>query len=435
MKIDERLFEKGRVVGVALSGGRDSASLFHYLLANQERLGIKVVCVNVEHGLREISKVESQKIKEHCDKLGIPAKVYSVDVLSYANEHKKTIEQAARICRYQCFEDAVKSGFCDVIATAHNQGDDVETVLMRIFRGTGSRGLGGIIQSRDYIIRPMLDTSREQIDKYCEQNGISYFDDETNDDEKYTRNFIRHSVLPLIKQRYPSVDEALLRLSRTSKIDEEYFEKITADKVSLLSDGSVQIRCEDLAQSAIAYRVISNAFKMLGVYADIEERHTNLIKDLASKQNGTALDMPYFVQAVKEYEHIVLTRCEDKFTGEILVQGQDMSVVIGDKEYALKTVTKREGLCVDAQKLEGAVIRTRRDGDIFKRFGGGTKSLGDYFTDIKYPVRKRDSAILIAKDNEVLAVFGVEISDKVKVTDNTKKILRLYGGENVSRRI
>ena len=131
MKIDQRLFEKGKVVGVALSGGRDSASLFHYLLNNQKRLNIKVVAINVEHGIREESKAETEKIQAGCTDIGVPIKVYHVDALKYAKENKKTVEQSARILRYECFEDAVKSGFCDQVATAHHSGDDVETVLSK----------------------------------------------------------------------------------------------------------------------------------------------------------------------------------------------------------------------------------------------------------------------------------------------------------------
>lgn len=435
MKIDQRLFEKGKVVGVALSGGRDSASLFHYLLNNRVRLNIKVVAINVEHGIREESKAETEKIQAGCTDIGVPIKVYHVDALKYAKENKKTVEQSARILRYECFEDAVKSGFCDQVATAHHSGDDVETVLMRIFRGTGNRGLGGISESRDYILRPMLSVSRDEIDEYCSQNGVKYFDDETNEEQKYTRNFIRHSVLPLVRQKYPNVDEALLRLSRTSRIDEEHFEKIVADKLSLSSDGSVHIRCEDFSDGAVAYRLIAKAFNVLGVHADIEERHVSLIRNLANQPNGTVLNMPYFVIAVKEYDNIVLAKIKDKFIGEVEISGNNICLSLGGSEYSIKQVSEREGLCLDGEKIEGALIRTRREGDFFKRFGGGTKSLGDYFTDIHYPVRKRDSAMLIAKGSEVLAIFGVEISDKVKITHNTKKILRLYGGEDVSRRI
>ncbi len=435
MKIDQRLFEKGKVVGVALSGGRDSASLFHYLLNNQKSLNIKVVAINVEHGIREESKVETEKIQVGCKEIGVPIKVYHVNALDHAKENKKTVEQSARILRYECFEDAIKSGFCDQIATAHHSGDDVETVLMRIFRGTGNRGLGGITESRDYIIRPMLYVSRDEIDEYCKLNGVKYFEDQTNLDEKYTRNFIRHSVLPLVRQKYPNVNDALLRLSRTSKIDEEHFERLIKDKLSLSIDGSVHIKCEDFLDGAVAYRLITKAFNVLGVHADIEERHVNLIKNLANQPNGTTLDMPYFVIAVKEYDSIALTKGVDKFNGEILLNGEEMQFSFDGEEFSLKSVLVREGLCVDGEKIEGALIRTRREGDFFKRFGGGTKSLGDYFTDIHYPVRKRDSAMLIAKGSEVLAIFGVEISDKVKVTQNTKKILRLHGGEDVFRRI
>lgn len=435
MKIDERLFEKGARIGVALSGGRDSASLFHYLLSKKELLGIEVVAITVEHGIREESKRESALIKEHCDALGVPCKVYTVDCLGYAKRNKKTIEQSARNLRYECFDNAIKDGFCDYIATAHHQGDDVETVLMRIFRGTGIKGLGGISETRDYILRPMLNTSRLEIDEYCKENNIKYFEDQTNTDEKYTRNFIRRSVLPLIREKYPSVDDAILRLARTSSKDEEYFDALTAGKVKVIDQNAVSVSAKDLDSEAVGYRIIVKAFAHLGVIADIEERHISLILKLKSAENGTFLDMPYFIKVVKEYDDIVFTKSVDKFRGEIVFSGTDLSLTVGENEYKMQKVANLTGLCVDGDKVLGAVIRTRRDGDIFKRFGGGTKSLGDYFTDIKYPARLRDNALVLAKDNEVLAVFGVEISEKAKITDQTKNIYKLHGGENVFRRI
>lgn len=434
MKIDHKLFEKGATVGVALSGGRDSASLFHYLLTNKDILGIKLVAVNIEHGIREESKRESLLLKEHCEKLGIPIKVYTVDAISYARENKKTIEQSARILRYECFLDAVKSGFCSVIATAHHEGDDVETVLMRIFRGTGARGISGISECRDYIVRPMLNVKRSEIDEYCVKNNIKYFEDSTNQDQAYTRNFIRHSVIPLIEQKYPNVQGAIIRLSQNAQIDEEHFERLTKDKVEF--DGKTSfVKCEDLTDLAVAFRLIIKAFSMLGVNADVEKRHIDLLLELAKSQNGTILDMPYMVKAVKEYDKIAFTKQNVSEKKEYLFQGENLTFEIDGNQYEIKEVTSRQGLCVDGEAILGATIRRRRKGDIFKRFGGGSKSLGDYFTDIKYPVRLRDNAIVLARDNEILAVFGVEISEKVKITDKTQKIFKLHGGEDVFRRI
>lgn len=437
MKIEENLFTKGLTVGVALSGGRDSAVLFHYLHSARDRLGVNIVAVNVEHGIRESSKRESDLLIEYCKKIDVPIRVYRVNVPEYARENKKTIEQSARILRYDCFEKSIKSGFCDLIATAHHGDDDAETVLMRIFRGTGVRGLGGISERRGNIVRPMLNVSREEIDEYCKENDIKYFDDETNSDTKYTRNFIRHEVLPLVKSRYPGVVEALLRIADTAKADEEHFRKIIRDKLVSLSYGGVGIKCEDLSDEAVAFRLITEAFSYLGVNADVEERHIGLIIGLSSTENGVTLDMPYFVRATKEYDLIVLDREEAKDERIIEIKEIPFSFNFSGVDFTMEEVNKMEknGLYLDLEEVKGSVIRTRREGDTFKRFGGGRKSLGDYFTDIKLPIRLRDKVPVIAKDNEILAVFGVEISDTVKITDKTKKILRINGGEDVFGRI
>ncbi len=435
MKIEESLIKGGTTVGVALSGGRDSASLFHYLLKNAKRLDISVVAINVEHGIRESSKRETELIREHCKKLCVPVKVYGVDAPAHAKLNKKTIEQSARELRYECFEDAIKQGFCDVVVTAHHREDDVETVLMRLFRGTGARGLAGIGERRGNILRPMLETSREEIDEYCRIEGVAYFEDETNLDESYTRNFLRRSVLPLIREKYPNVDKALLRLARTSAIDEEHFRRLRVDKVKDIGFGAVGVDISALSDEAVAVRVIQESFSALGVDADVEERHFRLLRELTLSENGTTLDMPRFVRAYKEYDRIAFDRLDgvDNLEKEAVL-GIDY-LLYGEK-YCLELVTQmtKGGLFVDEDKIKGAVVRTRKEGDTFKRFGGGRKSLGDYFTDIKLPVRLRDKVAVLARGSEILAVFGIEISENAKIDQSTDKIIQLHGGKNVFRR-
>ncbi len=433
MRIDESLFKKGLRVGVALSGGRDSSALFHYLYTNKERLGITLSCINVEHGIRDKSKEETALIEAHCNKLKVPVRVYKVDVPAHAKEYKMTVEQSARELRYECFDKAICENFCDVIATAHHLEDDAETILMRIFRGTGIRGLSGISRERGRIIRPILNCSRDEIDEYLKVNGIAFFEDETNDDVKYTRNFLRNEVLPLIKTRYPKVSSALIRLAESSAVDEAHFQKLIKDKIVPLSYGAYGVKCEDLEDEAQGARLIIKAFSMLGVCADVESRHVKLIRELTCAENGTTLDMPYFIRASKEYDTIVFDRVDQKDEREYEIKDIPFRCELSGLDFSLDRAQNREkeGLFVDLDKIKGAVIRTRREGDRFKRFGGGTKSLGDYFTDVKLPVRLRDKIAVIAKENEILAVFGLEISEYAKIEDKTTKIIKLNGGQNV----
>ena len=419
MKINLSLIPKKAIVAVALSGGRDSMALLHRLV--EENINVKAICV--EHGIRgEVSKEEAKGVKSYCDKIGVECRTYEVDAIKYSKEKKLTVEQSARELRYSCFENALEEGFCDLVATAHHADDNAETVIIRLIRGTGIKGLTGISDRRDRYIRPLLETTREEIDEYVKENNIVYFEDETNACLDYTRNFVRHDILERIKERFPSVVKSISRLSTLAKEDEEYFDKIVEDKIVDLGD-AFGIKIEDLNITAVGERLIRRAFFNLGVTADVEERHIDLVKGLKDAENGTSLDMPYDTVCTKEYDTIAIYKRREDIDFEYTVS-KSATYQCGDRLVHVEEVDKRgrEGLFVDLDKIEGATIRKKREGDIFKRFGGGTKSLGDYLTDIKMPVRLRENLVVIAKDREVLVVVGVEISDKVKVDESTVRI-------------
>ncbi|MBQ2714169.1 MAG: tRNA lysidine(34) synthetase TilS [Clostridia bacterium] len=434
MRINEGLCKKYSIIAVGLSGGRDSMALLHYLVREKDRLGITPRAICVEHGIREKSKVECEGVKDYCDKLGVTCKVYHVSVPEFAKENKQTIEQSARALRYECFEKAMAEGFCDVVATAHHSLDNAETVLMRIFRGTGNKGLGGISEERVGYIRPLLNSSREEIDEYVRENNIPYFEDESNEDVMYTRNFIRHEILPKIKERYPMIEESLRRLSALSKVDEEHFERIAREKLIKLPYGAYGVSRKEVGDRAVFSRIVRLAFSSLGVCADVEERHVELVEKLVNSENSDSLDMPYGVVATLEYDNIVFYKKEEVKYEPLSIDEVTSEFEMGDR-YSLEFLQKREngGLCLDYDKARGAVFRGREEGDCFKRFGGGTKSLGDYFTDIKFPKRLRDKVVVLARGKEVLAVLGVEISDLVKIDEATLKIIKISGGEGFKR--
>ena len=153
--IDESL--KNKTVAVAVSGGEDSMALLHFTLSVKEKYSFSVVCINVEHGIRgESSLKDSEFVRNYCEKNGVPCISYSVNSLKKAETEKLTVEQAARILRYECFTDALKKGKCDVIFTAHHLKDNMESVLINLFRGTGIKGLAGVTNHGDVILRPFI---------------------------------------------------------------------------------------------------------------------------------------------------------------------------------------------------------------------------------------------------------------------------------------
>ena len=416
-------------VAVAVSGGCDSMCLLHYLCHNAEKLNLSVIALNVEHGIRgKDSLNDTAFVKSYCEKNQIPLLTYSVDAIAYAKENKLSIEQSARILRYECFQDAISKNQCTKVATAHHRDDNVESILFNVFRGTGLKGLTGIQKTRlDGIVRPFLSVDRSELEEYAKQNSISFVTDQTNLLDDYTRNYIRHNVVPSIKQIFPELNASVERLSGIAESDDEYLESVAKNLVTTTQDtASIPLPCH----KALLGRAIIIALKSLGVKKDWEKIHIDQTIKLASQENGTSLSLLTGITAIKEYDKIVFFK-STKQTSEIL------TFSIGEKELLGKTLVVQEqhkdkielksGLFLDLDKVpETAVIRTRRDRDSFTKFGGGTKSLNDYFTDKKIPQRKRDEQVLIADGSQVLAVFGLAVSNKVKVDDNTKRVVSIH---------
>ena len=416
------------VVAVALSGGSDSMALLHFLSCAAEKHRFKVIALNVEHGIRgEDSEKDTEFVKDYCSKIGIPLLCYKVDSIKKAKESKLSIEQAARALRYECFYDAIESGKCSKVATAHHCGDNVESVLLNLFRGTGIKGLTGIKDNfENKIIRPLLGVKKEDVIKYVKENNIPFVTDQTNFDDNYTRNFLRLNVIPKIKEVFPEVDVSISRLIDTATAEDEYLDDV-AQSALTQKDGKVEIAIP--IHRAVFMRAAVKALKLLGVEKDWERVHLIDAYSLVEKENGSSVNLPKGVVACREYDRITFYLEQDNNDIEIPFRvgtfdfnGKTLDVTPAE----LDKMDLKSGLILDADKLpKGTVIRTKRDGDVFKKFGGGTKSLGDFLTDKKIPRSERDRLPLLAYENKVLAVFGVAISDDVKVDGKTANAVKL----------
>ena len=416
------------IVAVALSGGSDSMALLHFLSDNAKALGYQVIALNVEHGIRGQESIsDTAFVIDYCKNNGIPIVCYKVDSLKKAKEDKLSIEQAARILRYECFYKAIESGKCNKVATAHHGGDNVESVLLNFFRGTGIKGLTGIKENfDDKIIRPFLGVKKDEIERYVKENDIPFVTDKTNFDDNYTRNFLRLNVIPKIKEVFPEIETSIKRLVDTATVEDEYMDEI-AKSALIEKDGRVEILLP--IKKAIFMRAAVKALKLLGVEKDWERVHLEDAFSLTEKENGSSVSLPKGVVACREYDKITFFIKQDTLKEEIpFTVG---SVFFNDKTLTLfpvelGKVDLKSALILDADKLpKGTVIRTKKDGDVFKKFGGGTKSLGDFLTDKKIPKRERESLPLLAYENKVLAVFGVAIAESVKVDENTKKAIKI----------
>ncbi|MDE7373455.1 MAG: tRNA lysidine(34) synthetase TilS, partial [Clostridia bacterium] len=301
-------------IGVAISGGRDSVALLHCLKALESESvsrnpKLKIVAVNIEHGIRgEESISDSAFVKELCEKWNVPLVEHSVNAVRFANDNGYTLEQAARILRYEIFDKLIAEGQCDLIALAHHLDDQVETVFMRILRGTGIRGLVGMKKVSGRYIRPLLGYYRESIDEYIKDNGLSYVEDGTNSDTAYTRNYLRQELAEL-KKRFPQMGEAVARLTASA---DEVNEFINAQVHEIeVKDGVSYIKTADCENSVIAKRLILKAANALGVMQDIEDRHYALVLNLLSAENGKYLMLTHGLCVHKEGDRLAFTVSEE----------------------------------------------------------------------------------------------------------------------------
>ncbi len=407
-------------IGVALSGGRDSVALLHCL----KQKGYDVIAINVEHGIRGKSSVEdSQFAKEFCKKCGVECLSYSVKALDFAKENSYTVEQAARILRYSIFDKVLQEKKCDYIALAHHLDDQVETIFMRILRGTGIKGLVGMKEQNGKYIRPFLQYTKQDINEYILQHNLPYVEDETNTDTAYTRNFLREQ-LEVLREKYPSLQSSFARLSAIAKETEDYLDLMTPS-VKMVG-GEVFVKIDDSLHVCLQKRTYFKAVNMLGVNVDFENRHCDIINSLKCAQNGKRVALMHGVVAHKQDEYIVFSKEEDAMMIDAMPFSLENLRCLGfDCKIVPIEHFQKEGnaLYFDLDKVaEGAVLRNRKEGDVFEKFGGGKKSLGDFFTDKKIPLRERDKVMLLTLGNEVLVAFGVEISKKVAIGDTTKKV-------------
>ena len=407
------MFDLGAYAGsricVAVSGGRDSMALINLIYTHMREYGITLSALNCDHKIRgESSTRDSEFVEKWCRERNIP-------LLKFVWEYEgaKT-EQAARLWRRECYEKALANG-ADFVATAHHMNDNAETVLFNLARGSAVAGLAGIGDG-ERIIHPLISCTGAEIDEYIAKNSIPFVEDETNFTDNYTRNRIRHNILPELEKAVPGAVGNIYRLSRLAEEDEKYFEKVIKDRniLKIMPFGAEIYLCE----SVIFKRAVVKAIKYFN-RKDYTAEHLQNTFLLANGQKNKKFEFLGLTAYCGEGKIVIREDCA--CDAEIPFAEYRGGSFCGQKLIISAEKGVGKILAFDLGAIpEGAVIRFKREGDKFKKFGGGTKSLGDYFTDRKIPLWVRGSIPLIAKGQEVLAVCGVEISDKIKITEDTE---------------
>lgn len=445
-------------VVTGVSGGADSVCLLFMLCALRERMGFRVLACHVNHGLRGVAADEDEEyVRGLCESLDVPLRIFRENVELIARKRKQSTEEAGRMVRRSSFEEMCLEDGGTKIATAHHRDDNAETVLLNIARGTGIRGLCGIRPVRGKWIRPLLCLSRDEIEQWLEEKKISFCTDATNEEDAYTRNRIRHNILPGLKEQVNAgTARHLSDLALQAQEVWDHIEKETdraesgcvtcsrdaggGRKVAVSGDGFAGL--DPVIAKTLIHRCICRA---AGEEKDVEAVHVTDTIALFGKQAGKAVALPYGVKAERTYDGVLLKKAAQagnptaafsevrlNIPGEtcfpatrqiiqctLLEKTDDFSA----EEIPQKSYTK----CFDYDIIKYSLsARSRRPGDYLVVDGKGSRQkLKAYFINEKIPRQERDGKLLIADGDHIVWIPGMRMSTAYQIGSRTKRILMI----------
>ena len=419
-----------RRVLCAVSGGADSVCLLHLLNENRERLGIELRAAHFEHGIRGGESLrDAAFVKALCESLGVELYTGSGDTPAYAREMGMSMEEAARELRYAFLERAAEQLDCDFIATAHNADDNAETVIFNLARGSGARGLGGIPPQRGNIIRPLLSVTRREIEEYIDGRGIEHITDSTNLSDDYSRNLIRHQVLPVLKSINPGFAGAVGRTAALLRQDEDCLDAMARRFLEEnLRDGAVDCTALLSLHGALSSRVLR-----LMCPQSLSAAHVQALMELAAGEGLGFCDVPG-LRVRREQGRLCFHAGEAAGLPErLLPPGETVplpeagvALEIKEEVYSGEIHDLFKTYLVKCESICGQLIcSSRRPGDKISPQGRNcTKSLKSIFVEKKMTQRERDLCPVIRDDRGVLILLG-HAADKRCRPEKGDRVLRI----------
>lgn len=416
------LFTQGtETVAVGISGGADSVCLLHILSSLKEEYGIILKAVHINHNIRggEADRDEAF-VRQLCKKYGVELLVYSVDVPSLAREKKLSVEECGRLVRYTCFE---KAG-CDAVAVAHTLSDSIETFLFNLARGTGAKGLSGIAPKRaPNIIRPLIECTREEIEAYCIENNLSYVTDSTNLCDDYTRNHIRHNLVPAFSKINLDFQNSFSRAMDAVRQQDSFVEEC-ANK--LISDGkngdgySIGVfRC---AHEAVLKRAILILLKEK-MSKPPEAKHIDCVYESVLRGKGkTEIGKDLYIFADND---IMTFRCSKLPAEEWKSFFTNGVAETPHGSFILEEGKAGEKNSFDADKIKSQLfISSRLAGDRFTFSDRKvTKSLKKLFNEKKIPIEQRNRVAVLHDGDNVVWVEDIGVNSMYIPDANSQKII------------
>jgi tRNA(Ile)-lysidine synthase len=433
--IEKNLIKPDDRILLAVSGGIDSMVMSHLFLQLENEKGIA-------HCNFSLRAYESDKDEELVHKFAgehnIPFYTIKFDTSVFAREEGLSIQMAARELRYKWFEDIMKENGYNLLAVAHNLNDNIETLLINLTRGTGIAGLTGMKPFTNNIIRPLLFATRNDITNYCNNHKIIFREDRSNADTKYTRNKIRHKVIPFLKEINPAIESTLNdtaeRFTGINEIVDEYIsglrEKISEEKGELITF-NISLLKTHLHNPTIIFEL----FRPFGIN---NLQLNDLIKVIKGKTGGVIITKSHRIIKNRKEINVSRTEAENKpFYNIKNIQALRkipgiISAELVDIRDKFKIPSDGSIACLDSDKISyPLIIRNWKPGDHFHPLGmKQNKKLSDYFVDNKYSKLDKENILILESDSEIVWIIGDRIDDRYKLTPLTNKaiIIKAAGG-------
>lgn len=419
---------RGRRVLVALSGGADSVALLVMLCEAREDLGATLFAAHLDHGIRPESAGDAEWCRALCARLGVPLYAERIDVPALAAQCGEGLESVARRERYRFLRRIKADVGANCIALAHHMDDQAETVLMHLSRGAGPEGIGGMAVISGDLVRPLLAFRKRELEAWLSRRGLTWREDATNAVADNPRNALRMHGIPALEQSYPQFVAAAARYAQSARIESDFVK----DQTEVWMKGRVdrgpygqRLLLDEMPHPAILRRAIRAI--CLG---DIGWERLNAVEALAGASHG-AQEISKDLRAERGRRHLYFLRGEPAPMREAPLDLNGVTALPGLCEISAKP-SPPEAVrddpfrqVLDAAALKGAVLRTRQNGDRFRPLGCGDRLLSDFLTDRKVDRPLRDYLALVARENRVLWVCGLGISEDAKLTGGTERAVAL----------
>jgi tRNA(Ile)-lysidine synthase len=427
---DNTLFGNDDSVLLAVSGGIDSMVMSHLFL----KLGTNIGIAHCNFSLRgSESDMDEELVKDFSDSNGIPFYTIRFRTKEYSVSKGISVQMAARELRYSWFEKIREENNYDFIAVAHNRNDNIETLLINLIRGTGITGLSGMKPAGIRIIRPILFASRHKIEEYCCENRILFREDKSNTETRYTRNKIRHLVLPLLKEINPSIEETLTETAgKLADIDEivtDYINGLRL-KLSVKRDDTTIFDIKKLSDLKAGKALI---FELFGPYGITGATSGDLENILAGRTGKQVLTKTH--RMVISRNELLVSPLESRKKDcykintpeDLLMVPGIVSARIIAIESGVKIPDSKYIASVDSDKIRfPLLIRQWESGDAFFPLGmKKKKKLSNYFIDRKYSLIDKEKALILESAGNIVWIIGERIDDRFKVSELTSRILQI----------